>query len=158
MKYLIIGLAPLILLGCKATDSATQQSFEHLSVVQGEILDQKWSNLKRFPPLYPIEEARASNEGCATVEYVVTPNYEIEDIKVVQSTSKYFAKEAKKNVAKWKWGNLPKGIIKDPIKTQTRFEFCLEQGDGHCSELNLSEITQCSGSDVIASVGYRIKH
>ena len=35
-----------------------------------------------------------SIEGCATIEYVITPQNEVKDINVVASTSKYFAKAA----------------------------------------------------------------
>ena len=153
-RYILGVIGTLVLVGCKSTPT---EQFQALQVTDAELLSEKWSNLERFPPLYPIEDARNGNEGCASVEYVITPEYEIKDIKIVSSTSRHFAKQAKLNVIKWKWSVLPKGIIQEPIKTTTQFQFCLETGDGHCSEGNLIENNQCKGKDVIYSVGHRIK-
>ena len=67
-----------------------------------------------------------------------------------------FAKEAEQVVAKWKWAAMPAGILDKPVKTQTRFEFCLEDGSGQCRLEKLASKTGCSGSDIIASVGMRV--
>lgn len=150
-----MGIGMLVLVGCKTTPNEQHQN---LPLSEAKLLSSDWKNLQRFPPLYPIEEARKGNEGCATLEYVVTADYEITDIKVVESTSKHFAKQARLNVNRWKWSELPKGIITEPIKTNTQFQYCLETGDGHCSDMGSLENNQCSGKDVIYSVGYRMKH
>ncbi|WP_158681394.1 energy transducer TonB [Pseudoalteromonas sp. T1lg88] len=152
-KYIIglVGILPLV--GCKTT--LTEQD-QDIKLTEAELLSEKWNNLERFPPLYPIEDARAGKEGCASIEYVITPDYEIKDIKVVSSTSRHFAKQAKLNVQKWKWSELPEGLIQEPIKTNTQFQFCLETGDGHCSEKKSFENSQCEGEDLIKSIGYRI--
>jgi hypothetical protein len=68
-----------------------------------------------------------------------------------------YSKQARLNVKKWKWSELPKGIVQEPIKTTTQFQFCLETGDGHCSEKSSFENSQCDGEDAIYSIGYRVK-
>ncbi len=153
-RYILGVVGALGLVGCNTTPI---EQYEGLQLTEAELLSEKWKNLERFPPLYPIEDARAGKEGCASVEYVITPDNEITDIKVVSSTSKHFAKQAQLNVKKWKWSELPKGIVKEPVKTNTQFQFCLETGDGHCSEKNSFENSQCTGEDAIYSIGYRIK-
>ena len=153
-RYILGIIGTFALVGCKTTPT---DQFQSLQLTEAELLSEKWAGLERFPPLYPIEDARAGKEGCASVEYVITPDNEIKDIKVVSSTSKYFAKQAKLNVKKWKWSALAKGIIQEPIKTNTQFQFCLETGDGHCSGNSLIKNNQSTGSDIIYSTGYRIK-
>lgn len=152
--YLFIIAACTFLTSCKSTKTNIEH-YADLKVTQEALLSNNWQQLKRFPPKYPIEDAKAGREGCAEVEYVVTPDYQIKDIKVLNSTSRFFAKQAKLNVKKWSWSNLPNGIIKAPIKTVTRFEFCLEQGDGHCTNKPTFDNNQCSAHDVIYSVGYK---
>ena len=153
-RYIPVIIGILALVGC---NTAPTEQYNNLPLTEAELLSKKWESLERFPPLYPIEDARAGKEGCASVEYIITPNYEIKDIKVVAASSKYFAKQAKLNVAKWKWSKLPQGILQGPIKTNTQFQFCLETGDGHCSEKSYFENSQCSGEDAIYSIAYRVK-
>lgn len=157
MKHLAISLITLTILGCKSTEPEISQQFPRLEVIQGEMASNKWQPLARFSPRYPIVEAKARREGCATIEYVITPQYDILDIKVVDATSRYFGKESQNVLSKWDWSTLPKDILVSPIKTQTRFEFCLEDGNGRCSAPKLAARTQCSGSDVVSSVGSIIK-
>jgi len=152
-KYIsILGL--FLLASCQNTPSDQYQS---LPLTEAELLSNKWQSLQRFPPLYPIENARAGKEGCASVEYVITPENEVKNVKVIASTNKYFAKQAKLNVKKWKWSELPKGVLTAPVKTTTQFQFCLETGDGHCEQDDILTNNQCTGRDVIFSTGYRIK-
>ncbi|GLS84551.1 energy transducer TonB [Paraferrimonas haliotis] len=153
-RYILPIIGAVALVGCKSTPS---DQYQDVQLTEAELLSKKWEKLERFPPMYPIEEARAGKEGCASVEYVITPDYQIEDVKVVYSTSKYFAKQAKLNVTKWKWSDLPQGIIQAPVKTNTQFQFCLETGDGHCSQPKPVNNEQCVGEDVVYSVGYSMK-
>ncbi|CAM5220116.1 energy transducer TonB [Alishewanella longhuensis] len=46
--------------------------------------------LPRVEPAYPIEAARDGKEGCATLEYVITPDYQITDVRIVETTARYF--------------------------------------------------------------------
>jgi TonB family protein len=63
----------------------------------------KWSQLNRFPARYPIKAARKFIEGCATIEYVLTPQNEIKDVRIIASTKKYFADAAKDVIKNWDW-------------------------------------------------------
>ncbi|PKG57124.1 hypothetical protein CXF82_11150 [Shewanella sp. GutDb-MelDb] len=148
----IVGI--LVLAGCK---TAPTEQYQHVQLIEAELVSTKWESLERFSPQYPIETAREGKEGCASIEYVITPDYEIRDIKVIASNSKYFAKQAKLSIKQWKWSELSKGIIQEPIKTSTQFQFCLETGDGHCAEKSYFENSKCSGEDIIYSIGYRVR-
>ena len=153
-RYILGIVGTLVLVGCKI---APTEQYQHLQLTEAELLSSKWESLERFAPLYPIENAMAGKEGCASIEYVITPDNEIKDIKVIASSSKYFSKQAKLSVMEWKWSELPKGILQEPVKTSTLFQFCLETGDGHCSEINALESNICGGEDIIYSIGYKIK-
>ena len=153
-KYILGLVGVLILVGCKSTPT---EQYLDLQITEAELLSKKWENLERLLPLYPIKYARAGKEGCATVEYVITPSYEIKDIKVVSSTSKGFAKQAEFSIKKWKWSKLDKGLLQEPIKTSTQFQFCLESSDAHCAKKSFLQNNQCTGKDVIYLIGSEIK-
>lgn len=156
MNRLVLGMvAIVVLLGCKSVPTEEEQ---RLVLIKTEFLLKKWENLEYLPPDYPIEDAMAGKEGCASVEYIILPSYEIKNIKVVSSSSKSFAKQAKLNVEKWKWSKIPDGILEVPIKTSTEFQFCLESGDGHCSHKGSIKNSQCAADEVIYVTGYKIKH
>ena len=129
--------------------------FTDLQVSHNAINSNKFDQLIRFPARYPVKAARNSIEGCATIEYVVTPNYEIKDIKVVSSTKSYFAESAKKVIRKWNWSDLPTNELEEPIKTQTKFEFCLDKPNSPCSTRAVSKV--CPGEDIIYTTGSLIK-
>lgn len=153
---LLSGLILMGLSGCSSTNESNEQnSYSKLSVVEGALLAKEWQQLNRFPPKFPVSHAMKGEDGCATIEYVVSSDNQVSNLQVVNSTSKHFAKQAKINVKKWHWSKLPKGITKTPVKTQTQFQFCVDPGDGRCSKQ--PRITQCSGEDVIYAVGYRVR-
>ncbi len=149
----LTALAGAFCLAACATAPTAQ--FQALPITESELLSDKWQHLERYSPLFPIEEARAGSEGCASVEYVVTPDYEIKEIKVAGSTSHHFATQAKRVISQWKWADLPKGILEAPVKTRTQFLFCLETGDGHCSQAPVLDLAQCGGDDIILSVAQK---
>lgn len=157
MKKIALTTVTLILLGCNSTGNDNSVEHSQLTVIQGAISTNKWRELERFPPRYPLKEASKGTEGCATIEYVINANNELSEIKVIDYSSRNFAKEAKNVVKNWRWSTLPKGIITSAIKTQTRFEFCLEGNNQHCAIDRLAAKKQCSGKDVVASIGYKIK-
>ncbi|KFZ30414.1 hypothetical protein IDSA_10125 [Pseudidiomarina salinarum] len=156
MKYLILALASLFLFACQSQAPSKDYKVGNLNTVEGLLTGPEWADLQRFPPRYPVEEALSGTEGCATVEYVITPDYTVQDISVIESTSKEFAAAAKENIEKWKWSELPAGRLQEPVRTQTRFEFCLEEFAGKCAEEKLANNSQCTGADVVASVGRRV--
>lgn len=157
MKHLITISLLGLLFGCAATSQNETQQYPELSVTKDATELSVFSHLRKFPPRYPMNEASSGTEGCATIEYVVTEDREIEDIKVIDSTHENFADEAKKVIQNWNWMSLNRDALSAPIKTQTRFEYCLEDGSDNCSMRHLLAKTQCRGGDVVGSVGYKVK-
>ncbi len=145
-------LSILILSGCASTK--VDREFNDLSLTNNELQSERWKGLDRFPARYPEKAAFGGIEGCATIEYVVTPHNEIKDIVVVAASKKYFANSAKKVVKNWKWSDLPKNLTSKPVKTQTRFDFCLVQPDSSCKP-NYVEYS-CPSTDVIFSKGIKV--
>ncbi len=153
-KYILGLVLGFTLVGCKSTPT---QQYQDLKIIEADLLSQRWENLERSLPLYPVHYARAGKEGCATIEYVITPSYEIKDINVISSTKQGFAKQAIHNIKQWGWSKLDKGILREPIKTSTRFEFCLESADKHCAKKSFLQNSECSGEDLIYLIGSEIK-
>lgn len=142
----------LTISGCAST---TQNEYPNLGVTDNELAKSKWSELKRFPARYPKQAIMKSLEGCATVEYVITPDNKLKDVTVVESTNKYFSMAAKEVVGNWKWGELPKNIVSEPVKTQTRFNFCFDKENKPCSAIEPKY--SCPGEDVMHSRGTRVR-
>ena len=150
---IVILITTLIVGGCASTK--VEKEYSDLSVTQNEIQSSKWSQLNRFPPRYPKKAAIKSIEGCATVEYVITPQNEVKDITVIASTSKPFSKAAVNVIKNWKWSELPKSILTQPVKTQTRFDFCFDRPNQPCSTITPNY--SCPSDDIIYSTGMRVK-
>lgn len=143
-----------------AATTADSYQFAELPVNDAELLKPQWQLLKRFEPRYPVEEAIKGRNGCATVEYVITPDYQIKDLRVITATSQHFAKESMAQVRRWRWQELPAGILQAPVKTSSRFEYCVSGKIGpedECNRALMKQNAQCTGSDVQTTVGYRIR-
>lgn len=152
MKNISLILFIIALAGCSSTSSEYNSTYDNLPVVENLLASPQWSRLKRIDPMYPVNQAKKGQSGCATVEYVITPDYQIANIKVVDTDGKTFGKEAEKVIERWNWEDLNKGILTQAIKTQTRFEFCLPD-DKDCSISSLVASTECRGDDVVTVVG-----
>ncbi|WP_423186106.1 energy transducer TonB [Alishewanella sp. d11] len=146
-------LASLSLLtGCQTTAKSTSS----FSQVDGLLANDQWQALDRSRTLYPMIAARDGKEGCATLSYDISPSYQISNVQVVNASSKHFAREAKLAIAKWQLNVLPAGLLSESVSTQSRFEFCLENQEGRCSIEQLAARPQCTGSDIVPVVGYRV--
>ncbi|WP_333608042.1 energy transducer TonB [Arsukibacterium sp.] len=157
-KTLIVLLSVLGLSACKSTPSTTSgEPFDNLLLQEAVLQTSAWQPLQRIAPRYPIDAATSGKEGCATIEYVIMPDYQIHIMKIADSAGRIFEREAQLVIQRWNWQQLPAGLITEPVKTRTRFEFCLESEAGQCSAENLAARSQCSGTDVLPSVGYRIQ-
>ena len=152
-NQIAIIITTLIVSGCASTK--IENEYTDLSITHNEIQSTKWEQLNRFPARYPKQAVMKSIEGCATIEYVITPQNEIKDINVIASTNKYFAKAAESVVKNWKWSKLPKNIITNPVKTQTRFDFCFDKPNQPCS--TITPKYSCPSKDIVYSTGMRIK-
>ncbi|WP_434952115.1 energy transducer TonB [Shewanella sp. HL-SH4] len=151
-NYLGFLIITLMASGCASTKA--ENEYTNLPVTQNELKSSKWAELVRFPARYPESAVMNSIEGCVTVEYVVTPQNEVKDIKVITTTEKEFGLAAAKVVKSWKWSDLPKGIITQAVKTQTRFDFCFDKQNQSCTTIKPKY--SCPSDDIIYSTGMRI--
>ena len=158
MKQLSLLLCAVITLSaCQTTTQPSPDArFASLPVTNQPHASGLFRDLARLGPRYPVEEARAGGEGCATIEYVVTPDYQLHDVVALDASNRFFAREAKAAILKWQWQQLPAGLLTEPVKLQTRFEFCLENGEGRCAAEQLNARTQCRGDDLLPVVGHRV--
>ena len=150
----IIAVVSGALVSCSST--VTPVKHQQLKLTENELASAKWQTLKRLDALYPIEAARQGEEGCATIEYVITPDYQIEDVKIVAASKHYFGKTAKNAVKNWQWQQLTPGIITTAVKTQTRIDFCVQWGDKSCE--TVSERLDCPGQDLLFTTANRVKY
>ncbi|TLU66155.1 energy transducer TonB [Thalassotalea litorea] len=150
-----ILIIAICLHGCASTNDETIKEYPNLSLTHNEIKSSKWDQLNRFPARYPIKAVQKFIEGCATIEYVITPQNEVKDIVVVVSTNKHFSKAAKQAIKSWKWSELPKSILTQPVKTQTRFDFCFDKPNQPCS--STIPTYSCPSEDIIYSTGMLVK-
>ncbi len=167
-KYPVAALRPLfallpaslMLVACGSTpEPESRGSYASLPVSEAELLKPQWQALTRFAPKYPVEEAIKGQSGCATVEYVILPDYQLADIQVIHASSSHFANEAVQQLRRWKWQQLPAALIAAPVKTSTRFEYCMSAGqaaDNSCQPALLAKNTQCPGDDVQISIGQKL--
>ena len=154
MRNIIVVSLVTLLAGCNATTSDSSPGNTALHSPQES---SGLASLNRFPPKYPEKEAMNGKEGCATIEYTVGSDRKVSDINVIEASDAVFAAEARKVVSRWSWQTVSEDAFPSPVKFQTRFEYCLEEGNGNCLASALAARTQCSGDDMIASVGMKIK-
>lgn len=154
MKQYILALLPSILLlnGCA---SNSIPDYSSLSVSQGILNSEQYSALNKIPARYPKKAVKKRVEGCATLEYVITAENQIENVQVVTSTKYYFADAAVKALKNWNWAELPIKGSQQSVKTQTRFEFCLDEPNDLCKDRTLSNA--CPAEDIVYSTGSIIK-
>ena len=152
-NQIAIIITTLIMSGC--TSTKIENEYSDLSLTHNEVQSTKWEQLNRFPARYPKQAVMKSIEGCATIEYVITPQNEIKDVNIIASTNNHFAKAAKNVIKNWKWSELPKNIITLPVKTQTRFDFCFNKPNQLCS--TITPKYSCPSKDIVYSTGMRIK-
>jgi protein TonB len=70
----------------------------------GEIdLDAEPRPIYRVEPAYPVSELRKEREGEVTVEFTITEEGDVTDIRVIEATSDAFARSAVRAVAQWKY-------------------------------------------------------
>ncbi|MDC8831222.1 energy transducer TonB [Alteromonas gilva] len=155
MRHLLIPAALFILTGCQSAAPTNSATSHHASPAQAQI--GAGATFKRFAPRYPISAARRGLEGCATIAYTLTPANEIKDVLVIDSSDEVFATEAVTVLPKWNWSVVPAEHLIRPIRLQTRFEFCLQDGSGHCTPEALATGTECRGEDLVISSGSMIK-
>jgi len=151
-SHLVLGVFAAMVSGCASTNIAND--YTNLPVTQNALQGAEWSALERFPARYPESAALNAEQGCATVEYVITPDNEVKEITVITATDKKFGIEAAKVIKNWKWSELPKGLITQAVKTQTRFDFCFDKPNQSCT--TITPEYSCPSDDVIYATGVRL--
>lgn len=146
----LLAIAVLFIAGC----GSSFNNDSDMQINRSEFTTAKWKGLNRFAAKYPVEAAKDGVQGCATVEYVVTPENKITNMRVVYASHEMFAESAKNVITRWNWSKVPRYILTSDLTTQTRFEFCLQNEDGTCKAPEKEKA--CPGRDVIYSVGQRI--
>ncbi|NRA77004.1 MAG: energy transducer TonB [Pseudoalteromonas sp.] len=155
MKNYLLLAGSLFVFGCASTEEKpVKLEYADLAVSYNEMESTKWQQLERFPARYPKKAVIQAKEGCATIEYVITPQNEIRDIQVVASTNPVFAAAAKDVITNWHWNVLAKNITDKAVKTQTRFDFCFDTPEQSCKKLKPNY--SCPSSDIIYSTGTRV--
>jgi hypothetical protein len=112
------------------------------------------SGLNIYPAMYPIDAAKKSLEGCATIEYVITEELKVTDVRLVASSNNSFGKSSLRNVTRATIENFQLDNYPLPIKLQTRFDFCLQEQGVSCKEKAKTKV--CPGQDTISSIGSMI--
>lgn len=155
MKNYLMLAGSLFVFGCTSTaDKPVKLEYADLTVSYNELKAAKWQQLERFPARYPKKAVIQATEGCATIEYVITPQNEIKDIQVIASTNPVFTDAAKDVITKWHWNELTQNITDKAVKTQTRFDFCFDTPEQSCKELKPNY--SCPSNDIIYSTGTRV--
>ncbi|WP_348708632.1 energy transducer TonB [uncultured Pseudoalteromonas sp.] len=155
MKNYLILAGCLLVFGCTSTTNKPMElEYADLAVSYDELKATKWQQLERFPARYPKKAVLQAAEGCATIEYVITPKNEIKDIQVIASTNPVFASAAKDVITNWHWNELAKNITDKAVKTQTRFDFCFDTPEQSCKALKPNY--SCPSNDIIYSTGTRV--
>jgi protein TonB len=67
------------------------------------IIDMDPQPIFRIEPDYPLSELRREREGDVTVEFTITEDGEVTDIRVIEATSDAFARSVVRAVAQWKY-------------------------------------------------------
>lgn len=151
-NYFGVLIITLLASGCASTEVGNE--YTDLPVTHNELQSAKWADLNRFPARYPENAAINSVEGCATIEYVITPQNEVKDVEVIAATERQFGVAATRVVQNWNWSDLPEGIITKAVKTQTRFDFCFDEPNQSCK--TVTPEYSCPGDDIIYSTGRRM--
>jgi len=155
MKNLFILLNGMLLFACSSTDG--NLNYQDVELISYEEQRKIYQHTDRFPPRYPVAHAMSGTNGCATVEYVITPSLKASDIVLIDASRVGFGKEAKKVIEKWHWSPASTTASVVPVKARTRFEFCVKDEEGDCSRQSLQSKTECSEGDLITVVGSKIR-
>ena len=162
-KALTLSVLLAGLVACSSTsDSAKSVStniddakYDSLQAYNDLMTTKQISGMHIFAARYPISAAKKSLEGCSTIQYVITEDLSIANIKVISTSNKDFAAAAVTNVKRAKFEDFKLANQALPIKLQTRFDFCLQEDGVTCQEK--AETKVCKGTDTIYSIGSKIR-
>lgn len=148
-KLLIIAIGFALIITATLADAAPSISQEAIKNKITKVPDEVWELVDRDTARFPSALSKRKTNGCATVEYTLTPTNEIKNVNVVSASRSKFAKEAQKAITKWDFKKVEGQLTQTEVTTQTRFEFCIASNAAECLAKRKSF---CKGNDVIAVV------
>ncbi|MDM5090156.1 energy transducer TonB [Aeromonas bestiarum] len=149
MKATLLVGALCALTGC----SHQTQSVHLTSLPLSKITDvnAQWSPLSRNESRYPKEAILAEKMGCTSLEYVINEAGRAEQIRVLARSDDAFSEAAMETLQQWQWQATAANPGHLPVKSQTRFEFCIEHNGQPCDTSGLAQL--CQGEDMVRSTG-----
>lgn len=79
--------------------------------------------VRQVAPDYPRQAARAGFDGWVDLQFTVSPNGDVQEAKVVDSSSKIFHREALVALQNWEFKPVMLGGSPAPVRAQLRFTF-----------------------------------
>lgn len=151
--YLVVIAFTLITPHLHGAVGASQNSEQTNLEAEQKVIstDRYWATINRNTARYPIIAKQSNINGCATVEYTLTPSNQITNINVVSASNNYFAQAARSAIDRWDLSTVEGQLDDADVVIQTRFEFCNEDSAPNCGTQPVSE-SFCKGDDVIAVV------
>ncbi|GLS83329.1 energy transducer TonB [Paraferrimonas haliotis] len=155
-KGLLALLATVFISGCESTPKPNEleDNYPDVTIAPALLAQKDFQRVVRHPPRYPRAMAESGTMGCASVELVLSPDYRLLQLRVIEQSTPEFGQAAYDSVRRWHWGSVTEGLLSETTKTVTRMNFCLEDGSGRCPQA-ISD--NCPGSDVLNSIGYKIR-
>lgn len=152
-------LVLLVMVGCTTMDQTSVKPPLDAVTADATTNEAVFSatGVHRLEPRYPIEDARAGRDGCATVRYMLTPEHQLLHVEVMEASTRSFGRESVAAVSRWDLSALPAGTVVENTWFDTRFEFCIETAAGKCDVEQLHQNTQCPGENVVPVVGYLVR-
>jgi protein TonB len=149
MKATLLLGALCVLAGC----SHQTQSVHLTSLPLSDITDvnAQWSPLSRNESRYPKEAILAEKMGCTSLEYVINEAGRAEQIRVLARSDDAFSEAAIETLQQWQWQATTANSGHLPVKSRTRFEFCIEHNGQPCDTSGLEQL--CQGEDMVRSTG-----
>lgn len=149
MKATLLLGALCVLAGC----SHQTRSVHLTSLPLSDITDvnAQWSPLSRNESRYPKEAILAEKMGCTSLEYVINEAGRAEQIRVLARSDDAFSEAAIETLQQWQWQATTANSGHLPVKSRTRFEFCIEHNGQPCDTSGLAQL--CQGEDMVRSTG-----
>lgn len=83
-KLFVVTGCTLLIAACSTQTSEVARNYEVLDVAESD-RDQYWVVSRRVEPEYPIQAVSAIRSGCVALSYVINPEGQAEDIRVIDS-------------------------------------------------------------------------
>ncbi|MGK4474469.1 energy transducer TonB [Aeromonas molluscorum] len=146
-KIIVLSVA---LLGVSACSQQSQSlDFGPRPLSSASDVAANWQPSHKVEPRYPKEAVAAGEMGCATLEYLITPSGEAAQMRIVSRTDERFSDAAIEALSRWQWQPTEFNKSHQTLKSQTRFDFCIELNGEPCKRSLLDQT--CEGSSSVTS-------